>query len=77
MKVEEHKIGTEYFLVNRDGSRQGEWKIAYLPLSGSYKDGEWIDFKEPYALIEKPAIFEGGKGIDFREVPLRFLNKIE
>lgn len=60
-----------YYLVNRDGSKTGGWKIAYKYLNGTYKDGKWVDFKEPRVLIEKPI----KNGIDFREVPERFLTK--
>jgi len=71
-----HKLGDTYSMLNRDGSESGTWKIAYYPLFGTYKgegeDKNWIDFKEPRALIEQPI----EDGIDFREVPLRYLNKI-
>lgn len=46
------------------------WKIAYYPIFEDGKTGEI--YKEPRALIEKP--MKGGT--DFREVPLRYLNKI-
>lgn len=45
------------------------WKIAYYPI---FEDGKTNKvYEEPRCLIEKP--IEGG--IDFREVPLRYLNK--
>lgn len=72
-----HEIGDIYAMVNQDGSSSGAWKIVYYPLEGTYIgvesdiDKEWIDFDEPRALIEQP--IKGG--IDFREVPLRYLIK--
>ena len=64
-----HEIGNKYILVNRNGSKDSGWKIAYYPLPGTYRNGKWIEFDEPRALIERP--MEGGT--DFREVPIRFL----
>jgi len=69
--VNNHKIGDIYSMVNRNGSKSEGWKIAYIGLTGTYKDGEWIDFKEERALIERPM----ENGIDFREVPMRYLKK--
>lgn len=63
-----HKIGDKYSM---DG-KPDLWKIAYYPLNGTYKNGEWIEFYEPRALIEKPII----GGTDFREIPLRYLTRI-
>lgn len=60
-----HKIG---HLYDMDGK---SWKIAYYPIFEDGKTGE--QYKEPRALIERPAIFNGEKGIDFREMPLRYL----
>ena len=60
-----HNVGDNYTMDGKDAL----WKIAYYPLFGTYKNGQWIDFDEPRALIEKA--IEGG--IDFREVPLRYL----
>ena len=67
MDINDHKIGDTYTM---DGKPR-LWKIAYYPLSGTYKNGKWVDFEEPRALIESP--MEGGT--DFREVPLRYLDK--
>ena len=69
-----HKIGDEYTM---DG-KPDKWKIAYYPIFEDGKTGEVYD--EPRALVEKPIL--GGKfneviGTDFREVPLRYLNKTE
>jgi hypothetical protein len=47
------------------------WKIAYYPLYEDGKTGEV--YQEPKALIEQPSNWNGVKGIDFREVPLRYL----
>ena len=66
-----HKIGNIYSMINRDGSKSEGWKIAYYPLTGTYKDGKWIDFDESRALIERPL----KDGTDFREMPLRYLEK--
>ena len=66
-----HTIGDMYNMINVNGSQDTGWKIAYYPLFGTYKDGAWVEFKEPRALIEKPL----SNGIDFREVPLRYLRR--
>jgi len=71
--MENHKIGNTYSMINRNGSKSEGWKIAYLGLTGTYKDGKWIDFEEERALIERPL----EEGIDFREMPYRFLKRIE
>lgn len=67
-----HKIGDTYTM---DG-KPDLWKIAYYPIFEDGKNGEVYD--EPRALVEKP--IHGGKfneviGTDFREVPMRYLNK--
>lgn len=46
------------------------WNIAYYPIFECGKTKEV--YEEPRALIERP--IKGG--IDFREVPLRYLNKV-
>jgi RNA-binding protein YhbY len=62
---QEHKIGDEYHM---DG-KPDKWKIAYYPI---FEDGKTNKkYQEPRALVEMP--IEGG--IDFREVPLRYLSK--
>lgn len=60
-----HKIGDTYTM---DG-KPDLWKIVYYPITENGKTKEQYD--EPRALIEKP--IQGG--IDFREVPLRYLTK--
>lgn len=67
-----HVPNTVYTMINVNGSFDEGWKIAYYPLFGTYKLNKWQEFKgEPRALIEK----QTEKGIDFREVPLRYLKK--
>lgn len=63
-----HKMGDTYKM---DG--KGEWKIAYYPIFEDGVTGE--AYSEPRALVEKPAIFNGELGTDFREVPLRYLER--
>ena len=63
-----HKIGDIYEMDGSSG-----WKIAYYPLFECGKTGE--QYKEPRVLVEKPAIFQEEKGTDFREVPLRYLER--
>lgn len=62
----DHKIGNTYTM---DG-KPDLWKIAYYPIFENGKTGEM--YAEPRALIEKPMT----KGIDLREVPLRYLSKV-
>lgn len=67
-----HTIGDKYQMTNVGGKDGGVWSIAYYPLFGTYKQGKWVTHDEPRALIERP--IEGG--IDFREMPLRYLTRI-
>lgn len=61
----EHKIGDTYTM---DG-KPDLWKIAYYPITEDGASGK--EYSEPRALIEKPML----NGTDFREVPLRYLQK--
>ena len=61
-----HKIGDNYTM---DGKPE-LWNIAYYPIFEDGKTGE--AYKEPRALIERPI----PGGTDFREVPLRYLNRV-
>ena len=49
--------------------KPAEWKIAYYPIFENGKTGE--KYEEPRALIERPM----NEGIDFREIPLRYLTR--
>lgn len=61
-----HKIGDTYWM---DGNFKEPWKIAYYPI---FEDGiTGKKYSEPRALIEKPM----KDGIDFREMPLRYLSR--
>ncbi len=63
-----HQIGDEYKM---DG--KGSWKIAYYPL---FEDGKTGDvYNEPRALVETETMFDNVIGTDFREVPLRYLER--
>jgi hypothetical protein len=64
-----HRIGNTYTMDGKD-----VWKIAYYPIFEDGKTGK--EYSEPRALIERPAVFKGVEGIDFREIPLRYLKKI-
>lgn len=65
-----HKIGDNYTMDNKPDL----WKIAYYPI---FADGITNkEYTEPRALIEKPICINGINGIDFREIPLRYLNKV-
>ena len=59
-----HKLGKTYHM---DG-KKALWKIAYYPIFENGKNGE--EYNEPRALAETP--MDNG-GIDYREVPLRYL----
>jgi len=58
-----HKIENSY---NMDGKPE-KWKMVYYPIFENGKNGEI--YNEPRCLVERP--IKGG--IDFREVPLRYL----
>ncbi len=66
-----HKIGDEYQMDNKPN----RWKITYYPIFEDYKGNQ---YEEPRALIEKPILghLDMQIGIDFREIPLRYLVKI-
>ena len=80
---QKHKLGDKYFLVHSNGKKEEGWRISYYPLFGTWNNKQnkitniieeiWIDFDEPRALIEKQL----ESGIDFREMPLRYLLKKE
>ncbi|MFZ1807946.1 MAG: hypothetical protein WAU36_12010 [Cyclobacteriaceae bacterium] len=59
-----HKITDTYTMDGISG-----WKIAYYPIFECGKSREL--YKEPRALVERPI----KNGIDFREVPLRYLSR--
>lgn len=68
---QEHKLGDEYQM---DG-KPNKWKIAYYPI---FEDGKTNEtYVEPRALAENPIFGKFGEqiGIDYREVPLRYLIK--
>lgn len=79
----DHRI-TDYYTMD---SKPDLWKIAYYPMFDSYdnsvaRNGKTVQvnhilFEEPRALIEHTIIGSIGQkiGIDFREVPLRYLTK--
>ena len=58
----DHKIGDVYKMKNRDGTYE-LCQLVYYPLE---------NYKDFTALVE----INKGKYIDFREVPIRFLNKV-
>lgn len=62
----EHNISDRYSMDNKPEV----WKLTYYPIFEDNKTK--VEYDEPRALIEKP--MQGG--IDFREVPLRYLTKI-
>lgn len=66
-----HQIGDKYSLTNRNGSIEHGFMVAYMKLPGTYKRGVWMEYGEYVTLIEKPMKV----GTDFREVPIRFLNR--
>lgn len=67
-----HEIGDTY---NMPETPLFIWRIAYYPI---FEDGKTKEiYSEPRALIERKAMFGKIIGIDFREVPLRYLLKIE
>ncbi len=79
---ETHKIGDTYTMDNKPDA----WKMSYYPIFEDGKTHEMYD--EPRALVERPIkVIEKSKtalggqivkeGIDFREVPLRYLTKIQ
>ena len=64
---QDHKLGDKYTM---DG-KPDHWKIAYYPIFENGKTKEV--YEEPRALVEKPLT----GGTDFREVPLRYLTKVQ
>ena len=67
-----HKIGDEYAMEGRNGL----WKIAYYPIFEDGKSKE--EYAEARALVEavKPLVIAGVVGIDFVEVPMRYLSRV-
>lgn len=58
------------FLKNRNCSMDGQpgWRLVYYPITHDNKTKE--QYPEPRALVQKQIV----GGIDFREVPLRYLS---
>jgi hypothetical protein len=67
-----HKLGDKYSMTNIGGADGGIWSIAYYPLFGTFRQGQWVEYNEPRALIERPI----NNGIDLREIPIHFLKRI-
>ena len=61
-----HRIGDVYTM---DGKPE-LWKIAYYAIHECGKTGK--KYGEPRALVERPI----PGGIDFREIPLRYLKRV-
>lgn len=64
-----HKLGDRYTM---DG--KGNWKMVYYPLLGCGKTQE--EYDEPRALMETKKMYNGKEGMDLREVPLRYIRRI-
>lgn len=62
----DHEVSDYYTMDNKPD----KWRIAYYPIFEDNKTKEV--YNEPRALIERPI----PNGIDFREVPLRYLTKL-
>lgn len=68
----EHSIGDTYSMIHIGGKvDNSNWNIAYYPLFGTYKNGEWVDFEEVRALVE----LKVKDGIIIQETPVRYLLK--
>lgn len=67
-----HQIDNLYRMEG-EKERGKHWKIAYYPI---FEDYHGEPYGEPRALVETNAIFQGKEGIDFREVPLRYLTHV-
>lgn len=61
-----HKIGDKYLMKGDNRN----WLIVYYPITEDGKTQK--PYEEPRALVETPIV----GGIDFREVPLRYLTRI-
>ena len=64
-----HKPGDKYEM---DG--KGEWEIYYYPILGNGETQEI--YEEPRALMIAPKMYGNTLGSDFREVPLRYVQRI-
>ena len=53
---------------------KGVWKVAYYPILGCGKTQK--EYDEPRALMETKKNFNGEVGVDFREMPLRYITRI-
>lgn len=66
-QFQKRKLG-DLFKVKGSGK---QWKVAYYPINENGETNE--DYPEPRALMETP--IEGG--IDFREMPLRYVEIVK
>lgn len=65
-----HKIGDRYRM---DG--KGNWELVYYPIMGCGKTQK--EYDEPRALMQTERLYNGVPGVDMREVPLRYIERIE
>lgn len=73
----EHPLYSDHMSHHRykmDG--KGSWELYYYPILGDGKTQEV--YVEPRALMKTNRIFKDGKaGMDLREVPLRYIERIQ
>lgn len=62
-----HTIGDKYDVININGSIDNGWLVAYYPLFGTYKKGQWVEHKEANVLLERNGVF--------KELPVRYIVK--
>lgn len=65
-----HQIGDKYHM---DG--KGSWDMVYYPIMGDGKINE--DYDEPRVLMVTKKMYGKVEGLDLREVPLRYISRIE
>ncbi len=54
---------------------KGKWEWVYYPIMADGKTQK--PYPEPRVLMVQPKMFNGEMGQDFREVPLRYIERIE
>ena len=70
-----HMPDARYAMLQNGKPTYGEWRLIYYPVMGDGATGKSYD--EPRALLETRKMYGSKEGLDFREVPIRYIQRID